>query len=118
MSATEARPICGLCGQRHARLGRNETCPPRATEAPDDPRKGHGVSGMFSHEPGAPCVVCDRAALPDDGREGLDVERLADILDWRIGARWFASDITSSDIQEMASVIAAEYAALIPADKP
>jgi hypothetical protein len=32
-----------------------------ANPAPADPRVGHGVSGLFRHEPGEPCVVCGRS---------------------------------------------------------
>jgi len=36
-----------------------------------DPRQPHGESGLFQHEPGAPCVVCDRSS---PAPAGLDEE--------------------------------------------
>jgi len=58
------------------------------------------------------CGVTEYPALPDDGREGLDVERLKQAhrnLFMETGHGLFGGYVEA---------LAAEYAALIPADKP
>lgn len=65
--------------ERYRRLSNlpDRASPNDAARAGTDPREPHGVSGLFHHEPGAPCIVCDRhAALPPAAPE-IDVETLA-----------------------------------------
>ena len=52
------RPEGGVHGDHRVRRA---PIPGLGDQAPQtDPRIGHGESGLFRHEPGAPCVVCDR----------------------------------------------------------
>lgn len=61
-------------GQRRYREDHAKRVVAALRAQPFDPRQPHGESGLFQHEPGAPCVVCDRAsgALCGPTRHGFD----------------------------------------------
>jgi DNA modification methylase len=69
-SSRNDAPNHNMSGQELARMTTRTTtawrpnCDHQSTVAVTDPRKPHGESGLFRHEHGAPCVVCDRQPVP------------------------------------------------------
>lgn len=80
-----------------------------------DPRQPHGVSGLFRHEPGRPCVVCDRleAAQPVP-RADEELRALSADLDLAIDT--VAAELNDCDSWEPSRVKLASWSALVEAN--